>query len=156
MDDVRLDALLDELRADYLPQAQEKNLKLEFKLPPKFPVIHADRDKLLLAVHNLVGNALKYTPAGGSVTVHVEAENNQLIFSVADTGFGIAEEDAERVFDRFYRAKDPRVEKITGTGLGLTLAREVVRLLGGEIALKSELNKGSTFTMTLPISAEAA
>ena len=90
------------------------------------------------------------------MVVHVDVDANQLIFSVADTGFGISDEDADRIFERFYRAKDPRVEKITGTGLGLTLAREVVRLHGGEITLQSELNKGSAFTLTLPISAEAA
>src|SRR5205814_6027034 len=106
MDDVRLDTLFDDLRADYLPQAKEKNIKLEFKLPPKLPVIHGDRDKILLAVHNLVGNALKYTPEGGSVVVNVELDNKQLLFSVSDTGIGIAEEDSERVFERFYRAKD--------------------------------------------------
>jgi len=156
MDDVRLDALFDDLRSDYVPQAQEKSIRLEFKLPPKLPVIHGDRDKILLAVHNLVGNALKYTPEGGSVVVNVEADGTQLIFSVADTGFGISDEDADRIFERFYRAKDPRVEKITGTGLGLTLAREVIRLHGGEITLKTEINKGSTFTLTQPISAEAA
>ena len=73
---------------------------------------------------------------------------------MTDTGIGISAEDAERIFERFYRAKDPRVEKITGTGLGLTLAREVVRLHGGDITVDSELNKGSTFTLTLPTSAE--
>jgi signal transduction histidine kinase len=156
MDDVRLEALFEELQADYLPQAQEKGIKLEFKLPVKLPVIHGDRDKILLALHNLVGNALKYTSGGGGVTVTVEVDNKQLIFAVTDTGIGISDEDAERIFERFYRARDPRVEKVAGTGLGLTLAREVVRLHGGDITLTSELNKGSTFTLTLPSSLEAA
>ena len=65
-------------------------------------------------------------------------------------------EEAERIFDKFYRSEDPRVEKITGTGLGLTLAREVVRLHGGDVTLQSELNRGSTFTATFPVPAEAA
>ncbi|MBC8108144.1 MAG: ATP-binding protein, partial [Anaerolineae bacterium] len=108
------------------------------------------------ALHNLVGNALKYTPTGGTVTVDVVADGKQLSFAVRDSGIGISAEDAERIFERFYRAKDPRVEKVTGTGLGLTLAREVVRLHGGEITVDSELNKGSTFTLTLPVAAEAA
>jgi signal transduction histidine kinase len=156
LDDVRLETLFEELKSDYLPQAQEKQIKLHFELPVKLPVIHGDRDKILLAVHNLVGNALKYTAAGGTVAVNVDIDNKQLTFSVVDTGFGISEEDTERIFERFYRAKDPRVEKVTGTGLGLTLAREVARLHGGDVTLKSELNKGSTFTLTLPITAEAA
>jgi signal transduction histidine kinase len=149
-DDVRLDVLLEDLRTDYEPQAREKNIRLEFKLPPKLPVIHGDRDKLIVAMHNLVGNALKYTPEGGGVAVAVESDGKRFVFSVTDTGFGISEDDVERIFERFYRAKDPRVEKITGTGLGLPLAREIARLHGGDIAVQSELNKGSTFTLTLP------
>jgi signal transduction histidine kinase len=155
-DDVRLDVLFDDLRTEYQPQAQDKSITLVFNLPPKLPVINGDRDKILVAMHNLVGNALKYTPIGGSVTIDVQTDAKQLAFAVRDSGIGISADDAERIFERFYRAKDPRVEKITGTGLGLTLAREVVRLHGGEITVDSELNKGSTFTITLPVAAEAA
>jgi len=149
-DDVRLDALFDDLRMDYEAQASEKDIALSFELPPKLPVIQADRDKLLLALHNLIGNALKYTPAGGKVTVAVEDEGGPLSVSVTDTGIGISEDDAEHVFDKFYRAKDKRIDTVTGTGLGLALAREVVRLHGGDIEVESELNKGSTFTLRLP------
>ncbi len=154
-DDVRLDVLFEDLRSDYQPQADEKKITLTFNLPPKLPVINGDRDKILMAMHNLVGNALKYTPQGGKVIVEVKEDGKQLSFAVTDSGIGISAEDAERIFERFYRAKDPRVEKITGTGLGLTLAREVVRLHGGEVTVDSELNKGSTFTLTLPVAAAA-
>ena len=109
-----------------------------------------------LALHNLVGNALKYTPDGGKVTIGVEVDGKQVSVSVADTGIGISADDAERIFERFYRAKDPRVAKITGTGLGLTLAREVIRMHGGDITVESQIDQGSTFTMTLPVKAEAA
>jgi two-component system sensor histidine kinase VicK len=155
-DDVRLDVLFDELKGDYSAQAEDKQIKLSFNLPPKLPVIRGDRDKIVMAMHNLIGNALKYTAKGGSVSVNVKADGKQLLFSVNDTGIGISEDEAERIFERFYRAKDPRVEKITGTGLGLTLAREVIRLHGGDVTVESELNKGSTFTLTLPIVSEAA
>jgi signal transduction histidine kinase len=155
-DDVRLDALFAELQADYQQQAEEKKVKLRFNLPPKFPVLQGDRDKFMLALHNLIGNALKYTPEGGQVSVNVEISRGQLTVAVTDTGIGIAPEDQSRVFERFYRAKDPRVAKITGTGLGLTLAREVARLHGGDIVLESEMNRGSTFTLTIPAPAEAA
>jgi signal transduction histidine kinase len=155
-DDVRLDVLFEDLKTDYQPQAEEKKIALTFNLPPKLPVINGDRDKILLAMHNLVGNALKYTPEGGTVTIDVKEDGKMLTFAVTDSGIGISQEDAERIFERFYRAKDTRVEKITGTGLGLTLAREVVRLHGGVVTVDSELNKGSTFTITLPAIAEAA
>lgn len=155
-DDVRLETFFDELAADYLPQAAEKRITLDLKLPPKLPVIRGDRDKITLALHNLVGNALKYTPDGGRVTIGVETDGKHVAVSVADTGIGINSEDAEHIFERFYRAKDPRVVKITGTGLGLTLAREVIRMHGGDITVESKLDQGSTFTMTLPMRAEAA
>jgi PAS domain S-box-containing protein len=154
--DIYIDALFEEIKPDYEPQAKEKDITLAFNLPPKLPVIKADRDKIMVALHNLLGNALKYTPKGGTVTVNVDVKGNQLLVDVADTGIGISEEDQEKIFDKFFRANDPRVDKITGTGLGLTLAQEVVRLHGGTITVQSELNKGSTFTMALPTLAEAA
>jgi signal transduction histidine kinase len=150
-DDVHLDALLEEARVDFEPQANEKKVALEFLLPPKIAVIQGDRDKLALTVHNLVGNAIKYTPAGGRVTVRLEASRGQVSIDVADTGIGIKPDELERVFERFYRAKDERVSKITGTGLGLTLAREVARLHGGDVTAESRINQGSTFVLTLPL-----
>lgn len=155
-DDVRLETVFEELRSDYAAQAQEKKITLAFNLPPKLTVIAGDRDKIMLALHNLVGNALKYTPDGGKVDVTVNVDARQLSVEVRDTGIGMSQEDAEKVFERFYRAKDPRVAKITGTGLGLTIAREVVRLHGGDIAVESRLNQGSAFTLTVPVKAEAA
>jgi signal transduction histidine kinase len=155
-DDVRLETVFEELRSDYQQQANEKQIELSLNLPPKLPVVRGDRDKMMLALHNLVGNALKYTPEGGRVTINVEVTAKQLLVSIADTGIGISPEDAERIFERFYRAKDPRVAKINGTGLGLTLAREVVRMHGGDITVESQIDQGSTFTMTLPVKLEAA
>lgn len=155
-DDVRLDALLADLERDYQAQAVEKGLTLVFDLPPKLPVLQGDRDKIMLAVQNLLGNALKYTPSGGRITVKVRVASNRLQIDVADTGFGIAPDDAQHLFEKFYRARDRRVARITGTGLGLALAREVVRLHGGDITFESELNQGSTFTIHLPVAAEAA
>jgi two-component system sensor histidine kinase BaeS len=105
----------------------------------------------VLAVGNLLANALKYTPSGGSVTLSAKATNEQVIIEVADTGIGISPNEVEMVFERFYRAKDPRLQGTTGTGLGLPLARQLARLHGGEVTLQSTLNKGSTFTLTLPL-----
>jgi signal transduction histidine kinase len=150
-DDVRLDALFDELAADYLPQAAEKEIKLNFDLSPKLPVIRGDRDKVMMTLHNLVGNALKYTPSGGTVTVKVDAGESSVVVRVQDTGIGIAPDEAQRIFEKFYRSKDKRVAKITGTGLGLALAREVARLHGGDVTVESQLDRGSTFTLTLPV-----
>jgi PAS domain S-box-containing protein len=155
-DDVRLDALFTEIQGDFQQQAIDKHIELIFNLPPKIPVVKGDRDKIVLALHNLVGNALKYTPEHGKVEVKVEFPKGRVVVEVKDTGIGISPDDQQKVFERFYRAQDPRVAKITGTGLGLTLAREVARLHGGDITLESEIDHGATFTLTLPASAEAA
>ncbi len=155
-DDVRLDEFFEELKADFTRQAEEKQVHLLFDLPPKLPVIHGDRDKLAVSMHNLLGNAVKYSTPGGEVTVRVEVDNASLRVVFKDKGIGIEREELEMVFDRFYRAKDSRVSQITGTGLGLPIAREIVRRHGGDIEASSTLNQGSTFTINLPIKAEAA
>lgn len=155
-DDVRLETLFEQLEDDYMAQATEKRIALTFNLPPKLPVIQGDRDKIVMVLQNLLGNALKYTPAEGKVSVDVAVEPDQLVVGVADTGIGINEEDRERIFERFCRADDPRVADVTGSGLGLSLAREVIRLHGGDIMVQSEIDKGSTFTLTLPTHEEAA
>jgi signal transduction histidine kinase len=154
-DDVRLAGLLQQIEADYKAQAEEKGIEFVLDLPPKVPVVQGDRDKIVLALHNLVGNALKYTPSGGKVEVTMEVGADELLIEVADTGIGISEEDAGHVFERFYRAKDPRVVKVTGSGLGLALSREILRLHGGDITLESEPENGSTFTVRLPMGQEA-
>ena len=154
--DVRLETLFEELRADYQGQAAEREISLIFNLPPKLPAIKGDRDKIVLALHNLIGNAIKYTPPKGSVNVNVEVTENQLIVEVTDTGIGVSPEETELIFEKFYRSKDKRVAEITGTGLGLSVAREVIRLHRGDINVRSQLNQGSTFTMTVPILLEAA
>ena len=153
--EVRLDALFTELAADYEAQARDKSISLKMNLPPKLPAIKGDREKINVALHNLLGNALKYTASKGQVTINVTIDKSMLTVEFSDSGIGIGAEDQKRIFDKFYRAKDPRVGKIVGTGLGLTLAREVVRLHGGEITVDSQLDKGSRFTLTLPIKVEA-
>lgn len=153
-DDVRLDAVLKQLQDDYQAQARDRNIELVFDLSPKLPVLHGDRDKINLAMHNLVGNALKYTPQGGTVTVTSDEQDNKLLITITDSGIGIRTDDLDKIFQKFYRAQDPRIESITGTGLGLAISREVIRLHGGDITVESQLDQGSTFTLTLPLTRE--
>lgn len=152
-DDVRVGQILKDIESEYQAQAAEKDLKLEFNVPPKLPVLQGDRDKLIMATQNLVANALKYTPDGGRITVSAEVKDNELRIEVTDSGIGISPEDQLHVFDKFYRAKDKRISGITGSGLGLALARQIVRLHGGDITLDSEVDHGTTFTLTLPVPA---
>ncbi len=153
-DDVRLDQLFKSLEMDYGANAKSKDIDLHFDLPPKLPAIQGDRDKLAIVLQNLLGNAIKYTPNGGKVNVSVDLSATELNVEVRDTGIGISEEDQKHVFEKFYRANDPRLGDITGSGLGLALAFEIVRLHGGAITVDSVLNEGSSFRLVLPISAE--
>jgi signal transduction histidine kinase len=153
-DDVELNRVLQQLQADHLPQAQKKKVHLVFDLPPKLPTLQADRDKIAVALHNLVGNAVKYTPSGGTVTVRAEVDEGQVRVVVEDSGLGIKPEEQERIFEKFYRAKDRRIASIAGSGLGLAISREVIRLHGGDITVTSAIDQGSTFTLSLPIPQE--
>jgi signal transduction histidine kinase len=151
--DVRLEPIFEDLKNDFAEQARQKEIKLRFDLPPKWPQMEGDRDKIVMALHNLIGNAIKYTPTGGEVMVRANADGKSFACDVTDNGIGIKEEEQPLIFEKFYRAKDKRIANVTGTGLGLSIAREVVRLHGGDISLKSAIDKGSTFTMTLPAKA---
>jgi signal transduction histidine kinase len=115
------------------------------------PELHLDKDKMISVIVNILGNAVKYTPDGGRVTLRVRAEDQRLTIAVEDSGVGISAEDLPKLWDKFFRSDDPRVQAETGTGLGLSLTREIVRMHGGEVTVESELNKGSTFTVSLPL-----
>jgi signal transduction histidine kinase len=155
-DDVHVDELLQKLKIDHEAQARDKRIAYEFDLPPKFPILQADRDKIALVLHNLVGNALKYTLDGGRIVVSAQVEKGRLSVAVSDTGIGISPEEIEKVFEKFYRSKNPLATNVKGSGLGLPISREVARLHGGDVIVESELGKGSTFTLILPIVEEAA
>jgi two-component system phosphate regulon sensor histidine kinase PhoR len=146
-----LGRMLNEVLTKIRPQVDEKQLDLQVVLPEKMPEPELDKDKIAAVLVNLLGNAVKYTPEGGRVTFRVNLKDQHIEISVEDTGVGIAHDEVGKVFEKFFRSNDPRVQAQTGTGLGLTLAQEVVRLHGGRITVESEINKGSTFTVELPI-----
>lgn len=153
--DVDLVRLVRQMVQDNLGAADEKRIDLTLSLPPKVPKLKGDKQRLCVLLNNLIGNALKYTPEGGKVHVNVEVEPRRVLIAVNDTGIGIAPPDQEHVFEKFYRSAADAVQQITGTGLGLALAREVARLHGGDIRLTSTLGQGSTFTIELPLPAES-
>ncbi len=155
-DDVNLLELLHEAVRDMQATAENKGIDLQAQLPSKLPALSADRDKLGVVINNLLGNALKYTESGGSVIVGCEADEKIVRIHVRDTGIGIAEEHWSKVFERMYRVDDRSVRAQTGSGIGLATAREIAKAHGGEIVLHSELRKGSTFTLELPLGVETA
>jgi two-component system sensor histidine kinase VicK len=100
---------------------------------------------------NLINNAIKYTPENGMIHVRLMQDGARVRFEVQDNGFGISKEKQGKLYQRFYRAREPQTEHITGTGLGLSLVKTVVERHGGEVWVKSELGVGSTFGFWLPI-----
>jgi signal transduction histidine kinase len=128
---------------------------LVLELPDEAVVIDGDRDRLAQVIGNLLSNAIKYSPAGGTVRVHVELEGDRAVLMVNDQGMGIDEADRERVFEKFFRSSEASA-RISGTGLGLAVAREIVETHGGEIRVQSEPGSGSTFWIELPLKRTAA
>ena len=130
------------------PQAERAELEITVVVPPLTPLVLADAERVQQVVTNLVHNAIKFTPPGGTITVAVEPAGNEIVFSVSDTGVGIAPDDLPRIFERFYKAD--RARSGGGTGLGLAIARHVVQGHGGRIRVESVEGEGTTFFFTLP------
>jgi|SRR5579859_468808 len=135
-------------------QFEEKGVRLQSELPADLPVVMGDEDRLGQVLLNLVGNALQYTPAGGSVVVSARRKDQDVEIAVADTGIGIAVEHLPHVFDRFYRVDKSRSRAAGGSGIGLTIARHLVEAHGGKLRAESAgPGRGSTFTFSLPVAA---
>lgn len=149
---VDVSALLGTLNKRLGFQFDEQGVALTLSLPP-FPVrVHADEDRILQVLTNLAGNALQYTPSGGSVTLDVEVIGSTAQFSVKDTGLGIPAEHLAHIFDRFYRVDKSRSRARGGSGIGLTIARHLVEAHGGQIWAQSDgAGRGSVFFFTLPL-----
>jgi PAS domain S-box-containing protein len=150
-----LSRLVEEAAKKVQAQSQEKQLDFRVDISPKLPKVMVDKPKLVAALVNLLGNAMKYTPEHGRVSFAVDANAQQLEFVVTDTGIGIAPEELPHVFDKFFRSDDERVRDIPGSGLGLAFTQEVARLHGGDIEVASTLNQGSSFRLTLPLELQA-
>jgi signal transduction histidine kinase len=133
-------------------QAAQKNISLNVELPKNMPnVIQADQALLHQAVYNLVENALKYTPEGGSVTINASTRDNSLIFSIADNGIGVSPDDLPRLFEKFYRGSQREARAQHGTGLGLAIVRSIAERHGGRVWVDSKLGKGSMFYLQIPL-----
>lgn len=148
---LQLNRLVESLVRSAEPLAEQRGVQLTARLDATLPLTSADPEKLETVIRNLVSNALKFTPQGGAVHVETRLQNDRLHLSVADTGIGIKPEDHSRIFDRFVQIDGSRSRAFSGTGLGLALARELIELHGGKIGLDSELGRGSTFWIELPV-----
>jgi signal transduction histidine kinase len=133
----------------------DRGVAVESELPNDLPSVNADRERVHQVLFNLVDNAVRFTPAGGAVTVSAHRHNGSVEVKVADTGVGIQPEHLPRLFERFYRADPARSRGDGGTGIGLAIARSVVEAHGGHIRAESELGRGSVFTFDLPVAPAA-
>jgi PAS domain S-box-containing protein len=129
----------------------QTDLELGVDLPKGLPKAVGDRDRVGQVLINLVSNAIKYSPGGGTITLGVERSGKELVVSVADTGIGIPREDQEKIFTKFYRVDSSLTRQISGTGLGLPICKTIINLLGGRIWVESKVGKGSKFSFTLPV-----
>jgi two-component system phosphate regulon sensor histidine kinase PhoR len=134
------------------PRAARTRVTVTANIPADLPAVSADRDRLAQVLINLVDNAVKYTPEGGSVTVTArEVGDGAIEVAVADTGIGIPPADLPRITERFYRVDKARSRELGGTGLGLAIVKHLVVAHGGELRIESEPERGTTVRFTLPM-----
>jgi signal transduction histidine kinase len=145
-----LEGLIREVSEALRPQIEGKGQHLRLDLAAPLPVVTGDPERLTQILLNLVSNAHKYTPQGGSITVATRAERAGVCIAVQDTGIGLSSEEQQQLFTKFFRAQQPLVREAGGTGLGLAIARALVELHGGTITVVSTPGQGSIFKVTLP------
>ncbi|MFC4243665.1 ATP-binding protein [Gryllotalpicola reticulitermitis] len=133
------------------PTVAAAHQRLVLDLPEGTVLAHVDGPRVKQVVDNLISNAVKYTPDGGTITVTLARDDESITISVADTGRGIKKTDQSRLFDRFFRAREAREAAIQGVGIGLTIVKTIVDGHGGEVTVTSEPGHGSTFTVQLPV-----
>ena len=150
---VRLDRLAAQEAERLREQADLTGVTIEVRAEPV--TVQGSAEDLALLVRNLLDNAIRYSPGGGNVQVHVDSRDGTAFLSVRDTGIGIPTRDLPRIFERFYRVDRARSRESGGTGLGLSIAKHVAELHGGRIDVESELGRGSEFRVRLPIGSRA-
>jgi len=149
---------INDLLMEAISRAAPAAVSVEFKsdLDPRLPIVAGDRDRLIQVVSNIVNNAVKYSPEGGTVTLASRVEGRFALISITDTGIGIPQEEIGHVFERFRRVRSGAAQSIPGTGLGLTIVKQIVEMHGGKIWVESALGHGSSFHFTIPLSPESA
>jgi len=152
-EEVRADALAAQALAQVRQLGEDRSLEIRLEISPELPAFSADGEKLRRTLVNLLGNAIKFTPEGGSVVLSARPgdTDGELLFSVSDTGEGIPKEAFERIFEKFGQVANRKAGRRTSTGLGLTFCKMAVEAHGGRIWVESTLGEGSTFHFTLPV-----
>jgi signal transduction histidine kinase len=157
---VEIPSVVQEVIRAQQSSVDDKEQKLEIQIPGDLPPVWGDRTRLVQILVNLVSNANKYTPEGGTIIIEAERTANYwdpdgatevIRVAVRDTGLGMTPEDQAKIFTKFFRSGDPKAREAPGTGLGLNITRNLVELQEGKIWFESEYGKGTTFHFTIPI-----
>jgi len=144
-------ALLDRVAEAFTANAAAASVRLGVEVQGDLPTLRIDGERMVQVLGNLVTNALRHTPAGGSITLGAHPSPLGVTLSICDTGSGIAPDDLPKVFDRFYRADPSRQSESGESGLGLAIARSIVEAHGGRISASSRLAEGTTISINLPV-----
>ena len=149
----QLEPILQDMTKAFIPQAEQRKVTLSLELPPRpLPKLYIDPERIRIALENLFENAIFYNQGGGRVSISVNQDENHVKIIVHDTGIGISPQDLPRLFSKFFRAPNAIRKQTEGYGLGLYISQNIIQAHGGTIAVQSEEDKGSTFTVTLSIS----
>jgi len=151
LSEISLPEFLQEILDDWKKRLEAKQLKSQLDVPLDLPKLEADESRLQEIIYNLLDNAVKYSKAGGLITLRAAVEDDQVRISVSDEGIGIRENDLPRIFERFYRADKARSRELGGTGLGLSIVKHIAQLHGGTAQAQSEPGKGTTISVLLPV-----
>jgi signal transduction histidine kinase len=146
--------IVNRISNNFLVPAEKQELKLSIAVADDVPIINADVNMIERAITNLVDNAIKYTPNGGQVEVRAVTEDDQMIISVSDSGFGISPDNQKHLFERHVRIPRQEHKRVKGSGLGLFIVKSVAQRHGGDAWVKSVENKGTTFYLSIPLDGE--
>jgi len=149
----RLKKLIEDSLGVVESQIAKKGIQLNVDLADRLPALEVDKDMVNVVLVNILGNAVKYTPEDGRISISSTSTPDEVLVHVSDTGVGVAEEDLPRIFDKFYRCTTQSSSGVTGSGLGLCIARQIMRLHGGDIRVSSRLGEGAQFTIAFSRSA---
>ena len=154
LEQLDINEIISQTLASLRRKINEKEIRENVELDPNIPKISGNKFFIEQMFTNLIDNAVKYNQCGGEVQIRTSTNEDKILIKIADTGIGIPKDHQDRIFERFYRVDKNRSRSIGGTGLGLSIVKHIVLVHGGEIKLESELDKGSEFTIELPINRE--